>query len=239
MASRVSYLQVMFLERLCCIDDPEPRPAALNMAVDEALLLSATMPAPAGGDTALPVLRRYRWQRQSVSLGYFSRYDGVAARYPGWDIVRRWTGGGVVEHAGDFSYSLILPLEISASRSNEVIYQAVHVAIAGGLRRFGLAVDQVSEPDPVASDACFARAVVADLRSQERKIAGAAIRRHRRGLLLQGSVQGVMTPPGLLEAFANGLAGEVRWEKISLAVMQAAEGVAAAKYALRTWTERF
>ncbi|MBV8901272.1 MAG: hypothetical protein JOY92_14305 [Verrucomicrobia bacterium] len=226
----------MFLERLCCIDDLEPRPAALNMAVDEVLLL---MGVAAEGDTALPVLRRYCWERQSVSLGYFSRYDGVAACYPGWDMVRRWTGGGLVEHAGDFTYSLILPAGVSGSRPNDAIYRAVHATIAGGLRRFGVSVDQVSEPDPVASDACFARAVVADLRSEGRKVAGAALRRHRRGLLLQGSVQGVMTPSGLLETFANGLAGEVRWEKIPSPVAQAAAQVAAAKYALRVWTERF
>ncbi|MBV9999685.1 MAG: hypothetical protein JO015_11315 [Verrucomicrobia bacterium] len=226
----------MLLERLYCIDDPEPRPAALNMAVDETLLLSG--PQPAGG-AVLPVLRRYHWQRQSISLGYFSRHDGVAARYPGWDMVRRWTGGGLVEHAGDFTYSLILPADISSSLPNDVIYRAVHAAIAGGLRRSGVSVDQASEPDPVASDACFARAVVADLRSHGRKVAGAAIRRHRRGLLLQGSVQGVTTPPGLLEAFAGGLAGEVRWEQISLPILQAAAQVAAAKYSLRTWTERF
>jgi lipoyl(octanoyl) transferase len=226
----------MFWERLCCIDDLEPRPAALNMAVDEALLL---MGMPAGGDPALPVLRRYRWQRRSVSLGYFSRYDGVAARYPGWDMVRRWTGGGLVEHAGDFTYSLILPAGVGDSLPNGVIYRAVHAAIAGGLRRFRVSVDQVSEPDPVAADACFTRAVVADLQSHGRKVAGAAIRRHRRGLLLQGSVQGVMRPPGLLEAFANGLAREVLWDEISSPVVQAAAQVAAAKYALRAWTERF
>jgi lipoyl(octanoyl) transferase len=226
----------MLLERLCCIDDLEPRPAALNMAVDEALLLRGL----AQEDVALlPVLRRYRWRRQSLSLGYFSRYDGVAARYHGWDLVRRWTGGGVVEHAGDFTYSLILPAEVSGSLTNDVIYRAVHAAIAGGLRCFGVSVDQVSEPDPVASNACFARAVVADLSSHGRKVAGAAIRRHRRGLLLQGSVQGVTIPPGLLDAFACGLAGEVRWEQISSPVVQAATQVAAAKYALRTWTERF
>lgn len=226
----------MLLERLCCIDDLEARPAALNMALDEALLLSG--PRPEGG-AVLPVLRRYRWQRQSLSLGYFSRHDGVAARYPGWDIVRRWTGGGVVEHTGDFTYSLILPAEVSTARPNDVIYRAVHAAIADGLRRSGVSVDQVSEPDPVASDACFARAVVADLRSHGRKVAGAAIRRHRRGLLLQGSVQGVTTPPDLLEAFAGGLAGDVRCEQISLPVVQAAARLAAARYALRTWTERF
>ena len=205
------------------------------MAIDEALLLSGI---PAGGDTALPVLRRYCWQRQSVSLGYFSRHEGVAARYPGWDVVRRWTGGGVVEHAGDFTYSLILPAGMNASRPNEVIYRAIHAAIAGGLRHFGVTVDQVSVPDPVASDACFARAVVADLRSQQRKVAGAAIRRHRRGILLQGSVQGVMTPPGLLAAFAKGLACEVRWAQIPLPVVQAAEKLAASKYASPAWTER-
>ena len=226
----------MFLERLCCIDDLEPRPAALNMAVDEALLLIGM---PAGGDAALPVLRRYRWRGQSVSLGYFSRYDAVAARYSGWDMVRRWTGGGVVEHAGDFTYSLILPAEINGSRPNEMIYRAVHAALASGLRHLGVTVDQVSVPDPVTSDACFDRAVVADLRFQERKVAGAAIRRHRRGILLQGSVQGVITPPGLLDAFANRLAGEVRWEGVPLPVVQAAEQVAAQKYALRAWTERF
>src|SRR2546423_12982971 len=79
--------------------DFEPKCAALNMAVDEALLV----------DSAAPVLRFYRWQRPSISFGYFGRYAEVAPESARREIVRRWTGGGIVPHGADLTYSVIIP----------------------------------------------------------------------------------------------------------------------------------
>ena len=222
----------MLLDRLCCIDDTTPRPAALNMALDEALLLRVRQ-------TGLAVLRGYRWRARSVSMGYFTPHRDVVDRYAGWEVVRRWTGGGIVEHEADFTYSLVLPAGTERSFSNSRLYRSIHGILGSVLRVSGVPVNQVTAPDPVISDACFSRAVPADLKWGERKVAGAAIRRHRLGVLLQGSVQGIVIPPALLESFAHRLAGSVSRGIIDPELLQTGERLAAEKYALAAWTERF
>jgi hypothetical protein len=59
--------------------------AALNMAIDEALLESATVPS----------VRFYRWHSLLCRLGIWEISD-VADCASGRDVVRRWTGGGIV-----------------------------------------------------------------------------------------------------------------------------------------------
>ena len=58
------------LDELLVYDDREPRAAALNMAIDEALLESA----------AAPTLRFYRWRSPALSFGYFGSYADVAGQ---------------------------------------------------------------------------------------------------------------------------------------------------------------
>src|SRR5580700_1117427 len=80
-----------WLTEISLFDDPLPRSAPLNMAIDEALL----------GTGAGPVLRVYRWKRPAVSFGYFERWAPIHAAHPDREAVRRWTGGGVVLHGED------------------------------------------------------------------------------------------------------------------------------------------
>jgi lipoate-protein ligase A len=54
--------------------DP-PRQAALNMAIDEMLVLSQ---ASAGSG---PVLRLYGWEEPSITAGYFQKIDHVAKKF--------------------------------------------------------------------------------------------------------------------------------------------------------------
>ena len=125
----------MKLEKLCLIQEESPRPAAENMAVDETLFLTA----------ACPVLRSYRWIRPSVSFGYFTPWKEVALRFAGRDLVRRWTGGGIVEHGQDFTYSLICPGGESLPTTIE-FYRFVHSAIANILRKNGCPVEIAQLP---------------------------------------------------------------------------------------------
>src|SRR6516162_1777209 len=69
--------------------DHTPRSAAMNMAIDEALLENAN----------LPVIRFYQWDHPALSFGYFGRYSDVVRQER--DLVRRWTGGGIVFHGED------------------------------------------------------------------------------------------------------------------------------------------
>ena len=82
----------MFHE-LIVIDDPTPRPGALNMAIDE-VLLTTTRPA---------ILRFYRWNAPSVSFGYFVKFDEAREIAGNRDVVRRGTGGGIVRHGEDLT----------------------------------------------------------------------------------------------------------------------------------------
>ena len=168
------------LEKLQVYDDLEPRSAALNMAVDEALL--ETSPAP--------ILRFYRWRRPSFSFGYFGRYAEVDDQSGDREIVRRWTGGGIVPHGADLTYSVIIPASdpFFAHTSLE-IYAKLHDSIRLALRAHGVEAILANSAEAKVSEDCFANAVRADVMSNGRKIAGAAHRRSRAGLLHQGSIQ--------------------------------------------------
>src|SRR5256714_12377940 len=130
--------------------DFEPKCAALNMAVDEALLV----------DSAAPVLRFYRWQRPSISFGYFGRYAEVAPESARREIVRRWTGGGIVPHGADLTYSLIIPRSDSFfERSSIEIYAAVHDAICRALQENGVEGFLANGAAPKESVSWFANPV--------------------------------------------------------------------------------
>jgi lipoate-protein ligase A len=168
------------------------------MAVDEALLR----------EVREPVLRIYEWNVPAVSLGYFQP-AAVARERP---FVRRYTGGGLVDHAHDVTYTLVLPrahpwMKLSAPESYGHVHRGVQAALA--------ACDIESELTPAAhageSDACFAKPVRFDLVAAERKLSGAAQRRTREGLLHQGSI--LLTDPAqnadLRRAFARAFAARL------------------------------
>lgn len=217
------------LRALHVYDDLEPHPAALNMAIDEALLANSTA----------AVLRFYRWRRPSISFGYFGRFADAAEQLGDRDIVRRWTGGGIVPHGSDLTYSIIIPVSDALfARSSPEIYRMVHEAIRIALEANGLAAELAAEPAPKISDACFANAVRADLMKAGRKIAGAAHRRTRAGLLHQGSVQ----LPDLRGRFRTDLTQALcqrsESRELSGRTLSDAEQIAAAKYGTTAWLQR-
>jgi lipoyl(octanoyl) transferase len=213
--------------RLALFCDVEAFDAASNMAFDEALFWSCDR----------PTLRCYRWLRPSVSFGYFSAWDVVFERYPDRDLVRRWTGGGIVEHGEDFTYSLTLPTNETLPRSRD-LYRLIHQSIAETLQLNGQLLEIASEPDANTSDACFERTVEFDLKLNNLKIAGAAIRRHRTGLLLQGSIQRVHLAPGFAQKLAVQLSNQVETFRPSLPVIEFARRLATQKYSSTEWNRR-
>ena len=217
----------MKLDKLHLIQEESPRAAAENMAVDEVLFLTATS----------PVLRVYRWIRPSVSFGYFTPWTEVSSRFAGRDLVRRWTGGGIVEHGRDFTYSLICPNEKSLPTTLD-FYRFVHLAIANILRNSGHPVEIAQDTDPVQSAACFEKAVRFDLKLRGQKIAGAAIRRNRRGLLLQGSIQHLELPVQFGLKLAGVLCDRVDSFVLSDLMSEHAGQIAKKKYGAAEWNSR-
>lgn len=209
-------------------EHPEPLTAAMNMAVDEALLETART----------PTLRFYRWQRPALSFGYFGLFAEVVAQAAHRDVVRRWTGGGIVLHGVDLTYSIILPRAHEQEQpSSREAYVAIHRAIQRELSG-SAEVSLASNNAPKISEACFANPVVADVMVDGRKIAGAAHRRTRAGLLHQGSIQYEDLPDSFRESFTAALCPNFATHELPRAVLERAQVLAREKYETDTWLRR-
>ena len=218
----------MFAE-LHVLDDPEPRSAALNMAIDEALL--------ADSDTLS--LRYYRWLRPSVSFGYFGSYAHAAGERGESDIVRRWTGGGLVHHGEDLTYSLVIPFgHPFLMRGSIEIYSSIHEAIRRTFNAEGIDVILADRAAPSSSANCFSSPVRADVMFEGRKIAGAAHRKTRAGLLHQGSIQDGRLFAVFRERFAKILCPTPTMKSVPLSLLERATAIAAKKYGTEEWLRR-
>lgn len=231
------------LDELVVIHDVNFHSAALNMAIDEALLQSSTV----------PLVRFYRWDHPAVSFGYFGRFAELAP-YHDRDLVRRWTGGGIVFHGRDLTYALIIPVKHPLlDESAAVIYEHVHRAMQRALLGAGVNAElassavargpDVNQKDPVVGhqryqDQCFANPVRADVMVEQQKIAGAAQRRTRRGLLQQGSIQAVELPRDFEMAFAGQLARVCDQQCLSGKMIDRAGDLARSKYATDQWLRK-
>ena len=161
------------------------RPGAVNMAIDEALLSEAVR---LGG----AILRLYRWERPTLSFGYFlTQAEAQAARRPGEEMVRRWTGGGLVHHEATVTWTLVVPGADDFYRLRPPeSYAVLHTAVAACLTNMlmgGVGVVPAVVKAP-AGGLCAEVPAPGDLIWQGRKIAGAGQRRTRLGLLHQGVI---------------------------------------------------
>jgi lipoyl(octanoyl) transferase len=229
-----------FFERLRVYQDLPPRSAAMNMAIDEALLDAA----------AIPLIRFYRWKSLALSFGYFGKFAEVTRYVSERDLVRRWTGGGIVLHGDDFTYSIVIPASDPAfSESSLAIYEKVHRALCetlnGSYRRAEL-VGLARCADPrmlsgqrgVPTNNCFANPVRADVMINGRKVAGAAQRRTHRGLLQQGSIQGVTLENDLARRFGAALSANYSEFEINEEILDRARELAQQKYGTDSWLRK-
>jgi len=177
--------------------------AAENMAVD--FLLLQRYPAAENAR-----FRHYDWHRPAFTFGYSQLIGFVREQLPAGEVVelcRRPTGGGVVDHRSDWTYSLVIPSEhdLYEARATES-YRLVHACIAEALHTLGEPA-RLKEPgaDGTGNQAgcgpgvCFTRAEHYDVVQPHTgaKIAGAAQKRSKQGLLFQGSIARSAVSPAL------------------------------------------
>ncbi|MFI5349244.1 MAG: biotin/lipoate A/B protein ligase family protein [Elusimicrobiota bacterium] len=215
--------------------------ASGHMALDEAVLLTA----PAG---AL-FLRIYRWSGPACTFGYSQPYHAArtACDARGWKEVvpvRRATGGGIVFHDGDLTFSLIFPWD--RTWAPDAIYKNIHRGVHVALKSAGAATSLWSPPRrPLgAAAACFTRAEPMDLVLPDgRKILGGALRKRGTKGLYQGSLrpEALALPREAVEAaVADGIArefGAAPSTDISRSWLDAARTLDE-RYRSREWNER-
>lgn len=181
----------------------QPLPGADNMAIDEALLRSFD---PA---VSLPTLRLYGWDPPALSLGRFQKaaevLDLERCRGDRVAIVRRITGGGVIYHADELTYSLVCaPEQIPPAVSIKDSFRVLTGFLLAFYRSLGLeaayAADVVPEGTRLGERTpfCFAGKESFDILAGGRKIGGNAQRRLKGVIFQHGSIP-------LLNRAADGL----------------------------------
>jgi lipoate-protein ligase A len=161
-------------------------PPSFNMGLDEALLLN---------QEAQPTLRFYSWSPDTLSLGYFQKYDDIPATQKASAVVRRLTGGGAIHHVNELTFSFTAPANNELYRGNVgESYTRIHAAIAKALRHFG--VDAQARGKDVLLDSerpdtgmCFHKSSCEDLIWSNRKGVGSAQRRTKGRVLHHGSIK--------------------------------------------------
>lgn len=209
----------------------------MNMAVDELLLEQSAK-------LGTPLIRIYGWDRPSVSIGYIQDYS--AAPEEDYAVVRRPTGGGIVFHDVDLTYTAVVPVDHHITSLDRMeSYHVFHRAILKALEKFGIAgalAPNESGPVDRATMQCFVTPTRYDVVSDGKKYAGAAQRRTKNGILHQGSIMREASGGDLdrlakvlIHALKTGFNIEFENYTPSEEFIKRAEELADSKYAMESW----
>lgn len=173
--------------------------AEKNMLID-ADLLKNLQPAQC-------VLRFYDWVNDSATYGYFTdpfQYlNQSEMRRKKLEIARRSTGGGIIFHLSDLTFSVFIPsnhpnFSVNTLENykfiNSLVLQSVQPLSKNCLGL--LAVNNAKENN---SNFCMAAPTIFDVMIGKRKVAGGAQRRTNKGFLHQGSISLALPPKSFLE----------------------------------------
>src|SRR6185436_19593961 len=128
--------------------------------------------------TGRPVLRTYGWTAPAATFGYFQRFADVSALTPLRPLIRRPTGGGLVPHDNDWTYSVAIPpvdawFDLKAVES----YRRIHQWLQASFQKLNVATPLSPARIEGGPGQCFVGAETFDLLHRGTKIAGAAQRR--------------------------------------------------------------
>jgi lipoate-protein ligase A len=172
--------------------DTGPLDGAANMAVDEAILASYD------AGCSLPVLRLYGWSPPALSVGRFQD-PAVALDLPecsiaGVPVIRRITGGGIIYHADELTYSLVCESRhIGDSSSVKESFRRLTSFILSFYNSLGLEATYAVDGGKIQSMGqhaafCFAGREPYDILIDGMKIGGNAQRRVRSTIFQHGSI---------------------------------------------------
>ncbi len=170
------------------IVDTGRAPAWKNMEIDSELLKNLE-------HSQEPVLHLYQFEPEAATYGYFIQpfahlnEEGVKKR--GLQLAKRPTGGGIIFHLWDFTFSLLIPSAHPAYSRNPLDnYLFVNTAVSQILQ--GQKTELLTG-ETGASPFCMAKPTIYDLLINGQKIGGAAERCTKFGFLHQGSI--ALVPP--------------------------------------------
>jgi len=170
------------------IIEDAPRRGSWNMAADEYLFTAAQR-------EGATFLRFYRWERPTASLGYSQNAERAAdldfCRANGIDVVRRMTGGKLVLHHRELTYSLASSDTDMFTDTLRESYKRISLGLVRGLELMGLDAGLAPASPPAyvrGTMPCFAFPARDEVEIGGLKIVGSAQKRTGGAFLQHGSV---------------------------------------------------
>jgi lipoyl(octanoyl) transferase len=175
------------------IIDTGPADPFTNMALDEALLRSYSF------RLSPPTLRIYGWDPAALSLGYsqdaINELDIEYCDRVDLPFVRRLTGGGIIRHADEITYSLVCSREdLGAPEQAALSYKVICAFLIMFYKKLGLeaafACDSAESSETLGEPSvlCFAAKEKYDIVVNGMKIGGSAQKRSRDVIFQHGSI---------------------------------------------------
>lgn len=214
-----------------------------QMAVDELLVSSFA-----------PCIRFFNWDsRPQATFGYIQKFAQAETELKNLGVnsfTRRITGGGLVLHKDDLTFSLVFDLP-SRVQPN-LIYTALHGAVQKELEKAGFMSDFYKgksdyRPQTAGGQVqnCFTNPVADDLMQDGKKVLGGALRRFDKRVLYQGSLQiknaeSQKAKNALLKGFLKYLnLQDFENYTLSQDFLTAAQNLAKTKYRSEDWLNKF
>lgn len=214
-----------------------------QMAADELLV-----------SNSVPCIRFFNWDfRPQATFGYVQKIEQAKAELRTLGInrfTRRMTGGGLVLHKDDLTFSLVFDLKERIQPS--IIYTALHGTINEELSKAGFIASVYtgkSDYNPQTEQGqvqnCFTNPVADDLIQNGKKVLGGALRRFNKRVLYQGSLQiknaeSRDVKDALIKGFLKYLGTSSYEEEILNPVFLAkTRDLANTKYSSETWLGKF
>lgn len=170
------------------IVDYTPLKGSLNMAIDEFLFCSLE-------EKPQTYVRFYQWEKPTVSLGYSQPASKVVdleyCKSHGIDIVRRITGGKLVLHHREVTYSVCSSDSEIFTPSLANSYRLISQALIRGLEKMGIKPSLSTLPPSsyVKGDApCFSHPARDEIEVDGKKIIGSAQKRVGSKFIQHGSI---------------------------------------------------
>ncbi len=158
------------------------------MAVDDYLFQSL-------GEEPTTYLRFYRWKRPTVSIGYSQKVSKIVdldkCRDMGVDVVRRITGGKLVLHYQEVTYSLCSSDSGLFTAKLMDSYRLISEALMRGLERMGITCSLAASTPPSYSRGrlpCFSHPAQNEIEIDGKKIIGSAQKRTGDRFVQHGSI---------------------------------------------------
>jgi lipoate-protein ligase A len=168
--------------------DKDPLPGPLNMAVDEHFFRSL-------GDKPRTFLRFYRWETPTASLGYSQNAEKAvnldSCRRRGISVVRRITGGKLVLHHREVTYSIASSDVEMFTSTLAQSYRRISNGLILGLEKMGLRARLAGPPPSTygrGNVPCFSHPARDEVEIGGRKVIGSAQKRVGRRFLQHGSI---------------------------------------------------